>query len=98
LIRIIYDSQICDFSDTVISIPIDRHDVEISFLTGIIDQEQLKSNEITQLSNTYVTEGKNLNINPTNIDKYLWEIGNQYCNNKHCDKCPLSEVCHKIKR
>lgn len=97
LMRIIYDSKICNFQDNIKSIPIDRHDIEISQLTSIINTTNLSKNEISELSKAYVNIGKELKINPSNIDKYLWEIGNSYCNKKHCIDCPLNNMCIKLK-
>lgn len=95
LMRIICDSQICSFHENIKSIPIDRHDIEISYLTGIINVDNISNNEIIELSDTYVNVGKGLNISPSNIDKYLWEIGNSYCNKKYCKDCPLNNICIK---
>ena len=36
---------------------------------------------------------KKLNISPSDIDKYLWEIGNKFCNSKNCLECPLYQTC-----
>ena len=93
LIRIICDSKICNFEEEVKAIPIDTHDIEISYLTGIIDSKNISSSQIDDLSNTYVTIGNELNINPSGIDKYLWETGNTFCNKKNCDECPLNAIC-----
>lgn len=95
LIRIICDSQICNFEEDINSIPIDRHDIEISYLTNIIDTDKVSNSKIKELSNTYVNIGKKLNINPSNIDKYLWQTGNSYCNKKLCEDCPLNNICKK---
>lgn len=95
LVRIITDSAICHFKEEVESIPIDRHDIEISYLVGIIKHKKLLSKEIEWLSNAYVKAGKKLSINPSDIDKYLWEIGNTFCNRKKCEGCPLSKFCIK---
>lgn len=95
LIRIIVDSNICNFNEKVEFIPIDRHDMEISYLTGIIDSEKLNHKEIKLLSNAYVKVGNELKINPSDIDKYLWEIGVSFCNKKKCADCPLNNYCSK---
>lgn len=95
LARIITDSNICNFDEMVESIPIDRHDIEISYLTGIINSKNISENEIKDLSNSYVKIGNKLNINPSDIDKYLWEIGNTFCNKKKCSGCPLSIHCKR---
>lgn len=54
LIRIICDSGVCNFKDCVESIPIDRHDIEISYLTGIISDKKVTAHNIKKLSDTYV--------------------------------------------
>lgn len=95
LVRIICDSKVCDFDARVKSIPIDRHDIEISYLTDIIDTKKLSKLDIISLSDTYVKCAKKLNINPSSLDKYLWEVGNTYCNKKNCNMCPLKSVCNK---
>ncbi len=93
LVRIICDSQICNFKGNIENIPIDRHDIEISYLTGIINNEKINEKEIKRLSDTYVRVGNKLNINPSDIDKYLWEVGNSFCNKKDCENCPLRSYC-----
>lgn len=95
LIRAIYDSKVCDFNDYLESIPIDRHDIDISYLAGIIDTKKISNKDIKKLSDTYVKIGKKLNISPSDIDKYLWEVGNSFCNKKKCDECPLNKCCNK---
>lgn len=95
LVRIICDSKVCDFDEGVKSIPIDRHDIEISYLTNIIDTKKLSKSDIVKLSNTYVNCANKLNINPSNLDKFLWEVGNTYCNKKNCNMCPLRDLCNK---
>lgn len=93
LIRIIYDSGICNFRENLKSIPIDRHDIEISYFTGIIDSKKLNEKDIQVLSDIYILLGEELNIRASVIDKYLWEVGNSFCNKKKCSECPLKVVC-----
>lgn len=97
LIRVICDAGICNFRDEVESIPIDRHDIEISYLTGVISEKDVSNKDITELSNTYVKIGKEQGINPSDIDKFLWEVGNSYCNKKECINCPLNNCCKEKK-
>jgi len=97
LIRIIRDSNICSFKENIKTIPIDRHDIEISYFTRIISSQKLRIKEIEALSNVFVEIGNKLNIDPSKIDKYLWEIGNSFCNNKLCYRCPLNGCCLKQK-
>ncbi len=49
LIRMIKDTNICDFKENIEAIPIDRHDIEISYLTGVIDKSKLTDKEIDSL-------------------------------------------------
>lgn len=96
LIRIICDSDICGFNSNVLSIPIDRHDIEISYLVGIISYKNISSSEIKKLSDYYVKAGEELGVNPSDVDKYLWEVGNSFCNKKECSLCPLNSYCKKF--
>lgn len=98
LLRLIYESNICDFSDDISTIPLDRHDIEISYLNKIINTKTLTSKQISELSNAYIKYSNELNVNPDKLDKYLWEIGNKFCNKKDCKNCPLCSNCStKIK-
>lgn len=97
LIRIIRESNICSFKENIKTIPIDRHDREISYFTRIISSQKLRIKDIEALSNAFVEIGNKLNIDPSKIDKYLWEIGNSSCNNKLCYRCPLNGCCLKQK-
>lgn len=96
LARIITDSKICNFDEMVESIPIDRHDIEISYLTGIINSKNINNKEINELSNCYVKICNELKINPSEIDKYLWEVGNTFCNKKNCSSCPINIYCKEF--
>ncbi len=93
LIRTICEAMVCNFKEDMESIPIDRHDIDISYLTGVIEDKKLSNGDIAKLSSTYVTIGKESKVNPSDIDKYLWEIGNSFCNKKRCDECPLKDFC-----
>ncbi len=95
LIRIICDSKICNFEEEIEAIPIDRHDIEISYFTGMIDSKNIKDKDISKLSDAYVKAGKELHINPSDIDKYLWELGNSFCSKKKCEECPLNQCLKK---
>ena len=46
LIRIICDSEVCSFKEKVESIPIDRHDIEISYWTGILSNKSIGNKDI----------------------------------------------------
>ena len=93
LLRLIYESNICVLNDGIQAIPLDRHDIEISYLNGIIKDKELTTKQIVELSTAYIKVSNKLKINPSNVDKYLWEIGNQYCNKHNCTKCPLCDNC-----
>ena len=93
LLRLIYESNICVLDDGIQAIPLDRHDIEISYLNGIIKDKALTTKQIAELSTAYISASNKLKINPSNVDKYLWEIGNQYCNKHNCTKCPLCDNC-----
>lgn len=95
LLRLIYESNICKFFDDIFIIPIDRHDLEISYLNGVVDTIKLNSKQIRDLSLAYVKTANKLGIKPDNIDKYLWEIGNKFCDKKDCVHCPLYSNCAK---
>lgn len=99
LIRVLTDASLCSLEDNVLAIPLDRHDIEISYLNGIIDKERLNDKEIDTLSHAFILGGEKLGICASDVDKYLWEIGNSFCNKKKCLDCPLSNVCkQKITR
>lgn len=84
LLRLIYKSNVCNFNDKLGYIPLDRHDIEISYLNNL---------QIEELSNSYIKSGEKLGIDANLIDKYLWNIGNEFCNKKKCADCPLYRAC-----
>lgn len=93
LIRVICDAGICNFVDELGVIPLDRHDVEVCFMTGIINKSKLNDKEIEALSTSLIKFGKSVEVSASNVDKYLWEIGNRFCNKKNCIECPLHTIC-----
>ena len=93
LLRLIYESNICILDDGIQAIPLDRHDIEISYLNGIIKNKELTAKQIAELSTAYISASDKLKINPSFVDKYLWKIGNQYCNKHNCINCPLGNNC-----
>lgn len=93
LLRLIYDSKVCGFSDDLGAIPLDRHDIEICYLNGIINKSKLSEKEISLLSTSLIECGKKLGLSPSIVDKYLWEAGNRFCNKKSCLNCPLNRTC-----
>lgn len=95
LLRLIFESNICKFKDTISFIPLDRHDIEISYLNGVISSTKLTNKELDMLSSLWIESGKELGIKPNVVDKYLWQIGNSFCSKKDCLKCPLGEICQK---
>ncbi len=93
LLRLIYESGVCNFNDKLGYIPLDRHDIEISYLNNIIDSRKLNNKQIEELSSLYIESGNKLGIDANLIDKYLWNIGNDFCNKKNCINCPLHDDC-----
>lgn len=95
LLRLIYESGISSFDFDLENIPIDRHDIEISYLNGVANKANLSNEEIINLGKCWVEAARLNNITPTDIDKYLWTIGNQFCNSKKCVDCPLVSTCKR---
>lgn len=93
LLRLIYESGVCNFNDKLGYIPLDRHDIEISYLNNIIDSQKLNNQQIEKLSSMYIDSGEKLGIDANLVDKYLWNIGNDFCNRKNCIHCPLHDDC-----
>lgn len=91
LIRLIIELGISNIE--IKNIPIDRHDIEISYLNGIIDNNKLSNEEITKLGTIWVESSIKYGVNPIDIDKYLWTIGSRLCAKKMCDMCPLKINC-----
>lgn len=60
LLRLIYESNVCNFNDKLGYIPLDRHDIEISYLNGVIDSRKLNSNQIEELSGYIFKVAKSL--------------------------------------
>lgn len=95
LTRELIDSQICSIDKDMKAIPIDRHDIEISYLNGITATPKPSAKEIENISTTWIEAGRNLGITPSTVDKYLWEVGARFCNKKKCTDCPLTKTCKK---
>lgn len=93
LLRLIYESGVCKFNDKLGYIPLDRHDIEINYLNNIIDSQKLNNQQIEELSTQYIKGGEKLGIDANLVDKYLWNIGNDFCNKKNCINCPLCDDC-----
>lgn len=93
LIRLIVEAEIITSESDLNFIPIDRHDIEISYLNGIVDKKNLNNQEIKRLSDLLIKRGHDLGINASMVDKYLWNVGNSFCNKGDCTNCPLRENC-----
>lgn len=93
LIRLLVEARIIKEISDLHFIPIDRHDIEISYLNGIIDKDNLNDQEIRSLSDILIKCGHDLNMDARTVDKYLWNIGNTFCNKRDCFNCPLRENC-----
>lgn len=76
-------------------IPIDRHDIEISYLLGVVSDINLNDKEIKALSDIWVKASIDENVNPSLVDQYLWTIGVNFCAAKKCLDCPLNNICKK---
>lgn len=96
LLRLIYESCVCNFNDKLGYIPLDRHDIKISYLNNIIDSKKLSNQQIEELSTIYIKSGEKWGIDANLVDKYLWNIGNDFCNKKNCIHCPLNKECKTI--
>lgn len=93
LLRLISDSGVVNFTEELSDIPIDRHDVEISYLNGIVERRNLNEKELKILGDTWIKAAEYTGVSPSNIDKYLWSIGAEFCSKKRCLECPLKENC-----
>lgn len=93
LLRLIYEANICSFANELEDIPIDRHDVEISYLNKIVDKKNLSNDDLKELGTIWIKAAKYNNISACDIDKYLWTIGNSLCLKKKCLECPLKNEC-----
>lgn len=51
---LVYEVNVCKFNDKLGYIPLDRHDIEISYLNNIIDDRKLNNNQIEELSSLYI--------------------------------------------
>ena len=51
LLRLIYESNICILNDGMQAIPLDRHDIEISYLNGISKNKELTGDKIVLAGN-----------------------------------------------
>lgn len=95
LLRLIAESGICKFADQLTVIPIDRHDIDISYLTEVISTNKPTAQEIKELSDIWIAAANQYDLSPSTIDQYLWTIGNSLCTKKICSKCPLNNLCKK---
>lgn len=95
LTRLILESKVIKFSDELTFIPLDRHDLEISYYNGISKKQNLNAHEIEELSKCWIEAGKKIGLTPTLVDKYLWEVGDRLCSKNKCLECPLRKNCKK---
>ncbi len=93
LLRIIYEAGICKYEDSLPIIPLDRHDIEISYLCGITDKKKLSNKEIYELSRMWIETALKYEVSANLIDQYLWHVGAELCNKKKCLECPLYSEC-----
>lgn len=76
-------------------IPIDRHDIEISYLVSVTSSLDLSNKDIKKLSSVWVQASKKEGVDSSLVDQYLWTVGVEFCNLKACNKCPLKDICKK---
>lgn len=95
LLRLISDSGVCSFNEEVFYIPLDRHDIEICYMNEFISTKKLTNTMIEDLSRSLILAGNKVGLSASKVDKYLWEIGNCFCNRKDCESCPLCKTCTK---
>lgn len=95
LLRLVAESGICKFADQLTVIPIDRHDIDISYLTKVVSTRKPTAQEIKELSDVWIIAAKQYNLSASTIDQYLWTIGNSLCTKKLCENCPLNNLCKK---
>lgn len=95
LLRLIYEMDILQLDSEIDDIPIDRHDVEISYLNSVVKSNNLNNNELKELGNIWIKAASKEGISPVDIDKYLWTIGANLCAKKKCLECPLKSNCQK---
>lgn len=94
LIRLIYDALNLSNKYSLLSIPIDRHDIEISYLLGVVDKKDLNEKEIKMLSDVWIEASIINNVSPSSVDEYLWAIGSKLCV-ATCAHCPLNKNCKR---
>ncbi len=102
LIRILYENGLIKTQDRLTHIPIDRHDMEISKMLGILEtkkSEKIENNRIVieQLSSIWVGASLTEDIDPCETDRNLWLLGSLLCSKKKCFSCPVNDLCVKIK-
>lgn len=93
LIRLIVEAKIINDDKDLNFIPIDRHDMEISYLNKITQKRELNEEEIRKLSDILIKSGKQVGAYAGTVDKYLWNVGDTFCNKKECNNCPLKSTC-----
>lgn len=77
----------------VLDIPIDRHDIEISYLIDVVSEYDLSSSQIKCVSDLWVEASFKEHVNPSLVDQYLWSVGVNFCTKKDCKNCPLNIIC-----
>ena len=56
---------------------------------------KMRERELKELGTIWINAAKMNGVRPSDIDKYLWTIGNRMCLKKKCEECPLSKNCQK---
>ncbi|MBU7017991.1 MAG: hypothetical protein HXS44_10810 [Theionarchaea archaeon] len=98
LIRILYENDLIRVEGQLTHIPIDRHDIEISRMIGVLTTEESNwssSVVLELLSSAWVEASYSEEIDPCETDRNLWIVGSTMCSKKKCSKCPLNDMCEK---
>jgi endonuclease III len=98
LVRILYENDLITVQGSLNHIPIDRHDIEISIMLGVVDNDGVKTENATvieQLSSIWVEASLAEGVDPCEIDRNLWLLGSHLCSKKKCCHCPLNDMCNQ---
>lgn len=73
--------------------PIDRHDLNLTYRLGIINEETDDTNYVKKIWKSICKEG---NINWLILDKALWLLGSEGCYKDKCKECPVNSYCRNF--
>ncbi|MGD2249404.1 MAG: hypothetical protein PVF58_13430 [Candidatus Methanofastidiosia archaeon] len=97
LVRILYENNLITVKDKLNHIPIDRHDIEISIMLGVVsnDDSQTENTMVEQLSSMWIEASRAEGVDPCETDRNLWLLGSRFCSKKKCSFCPLNDMCNQ---